>query len=790
MSRLNLKLLRDLGAARWQLLAISLLASLGVALFHGSLVGWFNQKASYDLSYERLRFADLWVGMDSAPRGIVRQLARLPHVVAVEGRLVANLLVEQSRGRRPRVTGRLISLPAGREPAVNRVRVIEGSGLTHRTRRELLLEASFARRQGYRPGELLWVVINGERLSFRIAGIATSPEYIYAVQSKQFLVPSPDTFGVMFVAQPVLEAALGRPGEINEVAFRTDPGRAREVGALAARRLQAYGPQAPLTQAEQPSNQLLQSDLEGNRAFLLVMPTLFLVSAALAVSLVLARWVHAQRGQVGFLRASGYSSRAVLGHYLGMGMVVGVAGGLLGAGLGHLLGQFISEMYGRFLQMPYRVQEVHPQVGLWGLGMSLGACGLGALGPAFKAASIPPAEAMRGVAPGRPSLLARARLPLWLALPIRNLMRRPGRSLTTAADVAFAVVLVVIAGTFRDSMDESMRIYLQEIQKYDIVAGFEAPRSQAVLEHLRHWPGVLRVEGSLEIPVRVRHGTREKETVAIGVLPGARLRLLPGPDGKHIVPPPGGVLFSDELATRLDVEAGDYLRLEYIFSRRDRKIELDLHAGAPVRQPIGLPVYLRLEDLQRWFGTRLGMPPDAISGALLQVDPRYATGLRDRLRRMEGVAMVQTKAELEQQIAELTAFSKTFIGIMFLFATLMAFAGTYTATDSVLWERTRELATLRTLGFGMDRLTVLVSIENLAMALGGAIGGLAPARWVADVMIRASSTEGFTIRSVLLPETYWLAIGGAVVVTLGAQIPGLRRIARLDLAEATRMQEE
>jgi putative ABC transport system permease protein len=71
-----------------------------------------------------------------------------------------------------------------------------------------------------------------------------------------------------------------------------------------------------MTQAEQPSNQLLQSDLEGNKPFAVVMPALFLGAAALAVSLVLARWVQAQRGQVGYLRATGFPARAVLLHYL------------------------------------------------------------------------------------------------------------------------------------------------------------------------------------------------------------------------------------------------------------------------------------------------------------------------------------------------------------------------------------------------------------------------------------------------------------------------------------------
>ncbi|MBI3909729.1 MAG: ABC transporter permease [Armatimonadetes bacterium] len=792
MSHLHLKLLRDVRAALWQFLAISLVASLGVAMFHGMLVAYLNQKASYQVSYQRLGFADVWVAMEGAPRSVVRAIARLPGVRAVEGRLVAEVEVEQERGRRPRVMGRLVTLPSGPDAVgtVNRLRLLEGRPLANPPRREVLLEASFARAHSYRPGDRLYPKFNGERVSFVVAGIVASPEYIYPVQSKQFLVPTPETFGVLFAPQREVEALLGKAGSINEVVLLTEEGRALAVGQAVARRLRSYGPQAPMTQAEQPSNQLLQSDLEGYKPILVVMPTLFLGVAGLAVALVLARWVQAQRGQIGFLRASGFSARAILCHYLEVGLVAGVGGGILGVALGYWLGGFISGMYERLLHMPYFVRESYPEVAAIAFGLSLAACLLGAAGPARQAARIPPAEAMRGQMPTRPSRLAQVRLPLALALPLRNVLRRPLRTLGTAAGVLSAVMLLVVSGSLIDSMDEGMELYLREIQRYDLSVGFLPPRSQTVLYHLARWPGVLHAEPSLEIPVRVGHDGFEKETVAVGVVPGSRLRHLVGPGGRPLVPLPGTILFSDTLAKRLRVEVGDVLRLAYIQNTRYRNADADLPAGHPVRQPIGFPVYMRLDELQHRFAARLGMPPDAIAGALLEVDPRYLVGIRDRLHRLDGVALVQTKGELERQIGELTAFSRTFLWVMFLFASAMAFVVVYTATDTALWERTRELATLRTLGFGMRRIGWLVSLENLLVAGVGALAGLYPGQWLARLLIQASQTEGFSMQAVVAPRSYLLALAGPLLMVFLAQWPGLRRISRLDLAAAIRLREE
>jgi putative ABC transport system permease protein len=283
---------------------------------------------------------------------------------------------------------------------------------------------------------------------------------------------------VLFVPQQEMESLLGLAGSINEITLTTDPGRERQVGEAAARRLRAYGPEKPTPRAEQPSNQLLQSDLEGNKPFLVIMPSLFLGAAALAVFLLLARWVQAQRGQVGFLRASGFSGRDVLFHYLEAGLAIGVGGGLLGVFLGHLLGIYISNIYAQFYNTPYPVYGPRPEVGLLAFSLSVVACVLGALGPAWTAGVIAPAEAMRGQLPASPRFAGAIRLPTVLAMPLRNVMRRPLRSLTTAASLSSAVMLVVLAGTMRDSLAEVERVYLRDIQRYDVVVGFNPAARQ------------------------------------------------------------------------------------------------------------------------------------------------------------------------------------------------------------------------------------------------------------------------------------------------------------------------
>ena len=791
VNRLRTKLIRDVRAGIWQIVAISIVAGLGVAMFYGLLMGYSNQKISYAVSYQRLRFADVTIGLKRAPRAIVQRISGMPGVIHVDGRLVVDLDVEQSPGRRGRVTGRLVTLPPRDQPAVNQLLVLEGRLPIGGARREAALESSFAARHKYRPGDRIFPKLDGQRVAFTVTGIVSSPEYIYAVQSKQLLMPTPETFGVLFVRRDQIESLLGMAGSVNEVTLVTEPGQADRIGEEIRRRYSAYGSQDPMTRAEQPSNLLLQSDLDGYAPAAVLMPTLFLGTAALAVSLVLARWVQAQRGQVGFLRASGFPPSAILQHYLELGIAAGAGGGLVGVGLGYGYGLLISKVYADLLHMPYQIVEPHPELAVAGFGLSLVACGLGALGPARQAAAMSPAEAMRGQVPSSPMLAARIPLPLMLALPLRNLLRRPLRTLGTAVGVGASTILLILTGSMLDSLDASLRTYLKEVQNYDLLVGFSEPPADGILFHFRRWPGVLRVEPSLELPVRILHNGRSEETVMIGVLPGSQLRRLPSLDtGLPMFPLPGTVLFTDALMRKLNLERGNLLNIAYTQNTREFSAEANLRSGDPVHQPIGTPIYIGLRDLQLRYGVPLGLPPRGITGALLRVEPGYLASVRARFQARKDVALVQTSDELAAQIYELTAYSRTFMGIFMLFGAAMALAVTYTATDSILWERTRELATLRTLGFGMGRISILVALENMMVAALGAAIGLYPGIRVAQGLMDATQTEGFAMKLVVSQQTYLMALAAPVVLVFLAQWPGLRRISRLDLAGAIRLRDE
>ena len=201
MSQMNTKLWRELSRSRWQFIAVAATVLLGIAFFQGSLISYGNLGRSYAHTYEQLAFGDVWVRMAAAPDTLPQRIERLPGVELARGRIVEEVRVALRDRPVREVMGRLISLPTAHAPDINRVRVVEGRYLSPQGGREVLLEINFARAHHYRVGEFVYPTIQGEEIRFRVVGIVQSPEYIYAIQSEQYLVPTPDAFGVMFIPE-------------------------------------------------------------------------------------------------------------------------------------------------------------------------------------------------------------------------------------------------------------------------------------------------------------------------------------------------------------------------------------------------------------------------------------------------------------------------------------------------------------------------------------------------------------------------------------------------------------
>jgi len=130
---------------------------------------------------------------------------------------------------------------------------------------------------------------------------------------------------------------------------------------------------------------------------------------------------------------------------------------------------------------------------------------------------------------------------------LRNLERRPMRSVVSIIGIAFAVAVLLVGLSFIDVMDLLINQQFEMAMRQDATVSFVEPRSSRAGHEVQHLVGVMDVEGTRSVPVRLRAGTRSR-TLAITGLPATpRLSRIVDRRGATLTPPDDGLVLSQML---------------------------------------------------------------------------------------------------------------------------------------------------------------------------------------------------------------------------------------------------
>lgn len=787
ISALKRKLLRDLWRLKGQIATIALVLASGIASFI-MLRGTSDRLASSrDAYYDRNRFADVFATLERAPEALARQIEALPGVAALETRITDDILVPIEGMKQPAAAS-LLSLPQGRPPATNALHLVDGRTPARADANEVVVLASFAEAHGLRPGHTLPGVINGRLRQLRIVGIAQSPEYVFAVRPGA-MVEDSRRYAVLWMDRSALGVALQLEGAFNEVSLRLQPGASTaEVLARLDRLLEPYGGNGAYARVDQLSNKVLNGELNTLAGLANMVPLVFLGVAVFLVRLVLGRLITLQRTEIAVLKAIGYKSREVGYHYLGLVAIVLAPSWLLGLFGGQWLGEMVLNLYAAVFRFPDLEFHLTAPLVAWALLAGAVGAGGGALLAVRAAVQLPPAEAMRPPAPARyrRNLFERFGFAA-LAGPhgmmvFRESFRRPLRTLLSALGIGGAVSLLILGRFGWDSMMDYFEGTFFREQRHDLSVAFRTPVSPRVVGELGRMPGVITAEPVRAVPVRVQHQHRARDTVLMGLSGEATLRRLVEQGGREVPLPEDGVLVTLKLGELLDLRAGD--RLELKIKEGERPVVRPVVAGF-VDEAAGLFVYARTASV-----AALEHDLGAVSAVVLRVDPLQASAIHERLLDSPHVIDVtDIKADMQQQLDQHAAMFDVWTFIAVLLASSVIFGVVYNNARISLTARSRDLASLRVLGFSRREIS-LVLIGSLAVevALAIPLGLLLGYAW-AQQFASSFDQETFRMVAVVAPRTYLLATAITLLSAAASALWVRRDLDRLDLLGVLKTRE-
>jgi putative ABC transport system permease protein len=382
---------------------------------------------------------------------------------------------------------------------------------------------------------------------------------------------------------------------------------------------------------------------------------------------------------------------------------------------------------------------------------------------------------------------------------IRGLLSRKLRTALTA--IAIVLGVAMISGTFvlTDSIDQAFGRIFTDIRQgsnavisgksafdFTEAQGVAAPTlDESLLEQVRTLPGVAEAEGSVDSDATQLIG-EDGKAVVFGGAPNLGFSIA---NGDSVFNPltlldggwPGSkeVVIDKETASKEDFEVGETIGVQ-----AEGPVQR-LRVAGIVQFSSGLTIGgatlagFDLATAQRLFkkvgrldeiavAAKPGVADDQLTGEIQEILPRDAQVLTG------GEQAQSDAAETDEFISFLRAFLLAFGGIAL-------FVGSFVIANSLsitIAQRTREFATLRTIGATNRQILGSVIVEALIVGIVASIVGLFLGLLLAEGLFGLFDAVGFTLPNaglVFEPRAVVIALSAGIVVTLLASVyPGLR----------------
>ncbi len=767
------KLRRDLWRQRWQCLAAAVVIAIGVAVYVAGTDAYANLKRSVDRAYAVQLLPDAIITGPGA-FGLRNAALLFPGDPVVELRQQGDVGI---RINGHTLYGRAVSVPAQAQPAVSRLALRPGALPAHGA---VAIEEHLTEHYGLKPGDTVELLGPTGWRPMSVSGSASSTEYfLRPARSQREIMTTPEQFGVVFVTGPDFSQLVVHPSE-QLLLYARDRGAVPALLTAATELASSQG-QAVISRDQQPSYRAVQDDVDSVGTFATLLPWVFLAAAVGGTYVLLSRTVAAQRAVIGTLSANGISGPTIRAHYLAYGVAVGLAGATVGLIGGLVLGGWFTNQYTQALGLPVGVTSLHPASLIIGAVSGTVAAALAAWVPARAASRVSPAEAMRISPPttrGGLSVLEQLlpplrRMPARWRMAVRGVTRNRRRALLTICGVGIAVCLVTVFAGLRDTVNRFVDRQYGGIELQDAQVITTASAADEVAARLRADPRITAAEPFTRLAVTIEADNNRYDTLLIALPRSTQMhRFTAGGSVRDL--PPDGVLLGRGLAETLGVTA----RGRVVITDAQKVIRIEQPVAGFVDEPTSPVAYIAADKV-----AALAAP----SGVMLKLTPGAPHDeVSQAVSALPGVVAYLSTDSLATTIRQAFALYNALIGLMQVFAVVMAAALLYNTMSANVGDRTSELSTLQAAGVGAGQLGRLVAAENLLLVVVGLPIGLLAGALLAEWIMSTKVTEGYRWHLDIDATTPLVVAVAVLLAALLAQIPALWVIGRMDVAKVVR----
>lgn len=769
------KLLRDIKQSIGQFLAFVLVITIG-AFFYTGLVTLSDNLSSYSKDYfQTHNLSDLNVYYDQVFKQDMAKLSGIEGIKKVEGRYTFD--ATQSFGD-TKAALKIHSIPAVNN--INTPAIVGGK--IPSSMDEILLDSHYAREHQYSVGDQINLIVNNANVSFTISGLGENVEY-----AKKNEIQDHKTFGFAYVAEAGIPRITGNL-YYNEVLIDAEEGYDIErLGKNVEAQSQQLSYVSQISKERTFNYSQLQQTVYNNKLMSRVIPLVLFIIEAIILFLTMSRIIDSQRNQVGIMKALGVKNSSIMLHYMGFPILVGIIGSILGCIVSAIIFvPMIEASNARSYSLPNITFSLSPfsiiMPVLFSSAFGMLACYLSGIGILREHA----AQAMRPKPPRKMKKLLIERLPkMWgrisysNKLILRNIFLNKQKAIASSVGVVVSTVLLITAFGTQTSL-QRVADQIEEVNTYDLKVGYA---KGAELEKVELPAGIKSSYVQSTFPVEFTKGDEhENATLTVTEKDNTLIQFFDEKDNPMTLMD-NGVLIPKSYANQYKVTIGDTIQIRFTDPSFENKT-VDMKVAQISNQYSNPSFFSSIAYLNSF---NIDYKPTSIL-----VKANNAADLPNVRQFFEQDKQVDTIADKDdlKKSAQFIMKQNSFIFIMFIIsAVILSFGAIYTISSINIYERNRELATLKVLGYQKYKINRLIFSENMILTTFAVIIALPISVYMYSIIIEALSSTHQQIPDQINIFVMLVSIIIAFLLTMLSNLMLQRKVSRINMIESLKSLE-
>jgi putative ABC transport system permease protein len=826
---------RGLSAHKLRLALTALAIVLGVTFVSGTfvltdtlnsifsvLVGNVYSKLDFEVRGVA-QFSGSGASRNPLPESLLAKVRHVPGVASAEG-IVSGYAQFVARDGKPIANGSEPTLGQNYVPnaQLSSLHIVQGG--PPRTADQVVMDAGTAQQHGFSVGQRVRMLFYGRPRTFTISGIAEygSANGLAGITVAAFTLPT---------AQQLMQ----ENGQFNVIGVVTSPGASKhlveqDIKAVLPHGVQVVTGQTVRNEATSSVNQALSVFSTA----LLIFAFISLFVGAFTIFNTFSIIVGQRTRELALLRVVGASRRQVFGSVLTEAAVVGAVSSVIGIGLGVLAAAGLEALLRGFgVELPAGSLVFEPRTVLVGLAVGIGVTVISAIGPARRAVRIAPVAAISDQVPGGDASLRRrlvsgsavaiigalalgaglskpaiqlvglgaaalfvgvAMLAPAVARPLsgvlgrplarltgfggklgrRNSMRSPRRTAQTAAALMVGLALVSAMAVFGASLSKSTTSSVDQAVSADLIVSSTSSMSGLALPvpaAVRAVPGVTATNTIYSGQFGIRGSVQTITGTGTGRL--ADTVLLRMTSGSSSALAKGELLVDSQTASTDHLKVGGTVRVKFA-QTGSTNIEVGgiYQANSAIGSYVVSDSYFLAHFASGWNPAVLLVRTSG-SGA----ENRVSNALSGYPN-----VQVQTRAQFDQAEAASVNQLLGLVYALLALAVLIALIGIVNTLMLSVFERTREIGLLRSVGMRRSQVKTMVRAEAVILAVFGAVIGVVVGTGLGLALVSSLHKE-LSVVAVPVPSLIVFLVLAALLGLVAATWPA-RRAARLDVLAA------